>query len=68
MLHVWKSFIEMSNRRSSNGFATNPISYSEIFSYFSLHQCQPQTWEIDAITKLDNIALEEFAKQAKAKS
>lgn len=63
--YVWKCFIEMHNRRTSNGFSANPICYTEIDSYFNLHQHRPDLWEIQAINKLDDIALDSYAAEAK---
>jgi len=65
MYEVWKFFIELNNARSSNGFGVNPLSYVEIDAYFRLQQIVPETWEISAIKKLDNVALEAYAEQAK---
>lgn len=65
MVEVWKFFIDLHNARSSNGFGVNPISYSEIYSYFKLIEIQPQEWEIDVIKKLDKVAMEAFAEQSK---
>jgi hypothetical protein len=65
MAQVWKFFIDLHNARSSNGFGVNPISYSEMYSYFKLIEIQPHDWEIETIKKLDKVALEAFAEQAK---
>ena len=65
MLQVWKFFIDLHNARSSNGFGINPISYSEMYSYFKLIEIQPHDWEIETIKKLDKVALDAFAEQAK---
>lgn len=50
----------------------NPISYSEMESFFSLHQLYPAPFEIDMINTFDMVALEEIGKQqekvAKAKT
>lgn len=43
----------------------NPISYTEIDAYFNLQQHRPETWEVQAIVKLDDIALDAYAVQAK---
>ena len=63
MYFVWKYFINLHNKRTSNGFGMNPISYSEIYSYFQLMQYQPEEWEIECILKLDSVALEHFSKE-----
>lgn len=64
-IHIWNWFIDLSNSRSSNGFGANPLSYSEIWSYFNLMQITPDEWEVKLIKALDNIALEQFSKDIK---
>jgi len=63
MIFVWRYFIDLNNSRSSNGFGLNPISYSEMLAYFELIDYKPQEWEIQAIKRLDHIALEQFRKE-----
>jgi hypothetical protein len=65
MYDVWRFFIELNNARGSNGFGVNPLSYVEIDAYFRLQQIVPEVWEVSTIKKLDNIALEAYAEQAK---
>lgn len=65
MSEVWKFFTDLNNARASNGFGINPISYSEMYSYFKLLEIQPQEWEIEIIKRLDRVALEAYAEQAK---
>lgn len=67
-MHIWGWFIELNNARSSNGFGVNPLSYSEIWSYFNLMQVSPDEWEVKLIKALDNIALEQISKDMKEKS
>lgn len=62
---LWQWFIELHNARSSSGFGVNPISYSDIKAYFELIDIVPEDWEIRVIKKLDGIAQEHMAKQAK---
>lgn len=66
--HVWGWFIDLNNARSSNGFGVNPLSYSEIWSYFNLMQLSPDEWEVKLIKALDNIAIEQISKDMKEKS
>lgn len=63
MKFVWSYFIALHNRRTSNGFGLNPISYQEILAYFVLIQYQPQEWEVGLITSLDLVFLEEHIRQ-----
>jgi hypothetical protein len=64
---VWRWFIDLNNSRQS-GMGVNPISYSEMLSYFALMNIAPMEWEIQAIKTLDNIALKHYAKQQEADS
>lgn len=63
MIPLWKYFIHLHNRRTSNGYGVNPIQYSEILAYFSLIDLTPHEWEIETICSLDNVALAAYAKE-----
>jgi hypothetical protein len=52
--------------RTSNGFGANPITYTEMKSYFDLIQVEPEEWEVELIKLFDNIALDEYEKASKA--
>lgn len=65
-IYVWKWFIDLHNARGSNGFGINPISYTEIKSYFDLMDTQPEEWEVILIKLFDNEALQAYAKEADA--
>lgn len=68
MVGVWATFVDLHNSRSV-GFSANPIAYSEILAYYTLHQIVPDLWEVQTIKRLDNVVLEiaaiEQEKQAK---
>ena len=66
MVYQWQYFIALHNKRSSNGFGVNPISYQEMHAYFSLIGYCPQEWELDLINKLDTVFLEVNHKQQEA--
>lgn len=61
---VWKYFTDLHHSRTSNGFGHNPISYTEMNAYFSLHSIDVSSEEIDIIKKLDYTYLEFAAKEA----
>ena len=42
----------------------NPISYTDIYSYFNLISMQPEEWELDLIKILDRKVLINQAKEA----
>ena len=63
MLYQWSYFIALHNKRGSNGFGVNPISYQEMLAYFTLIDYMPEQWEIDLISKLDSVFLEVHHKQ-----
>lgn len=65
MKFVWYWFIELHNSRTSSGFGLNPIQYSEIKAYFDLKNIVPEEWEVQLVKKLDAIALEHYAEEAK---
>jgi hypothetical protein len=62
---IWSIFISLHNSRGSNGYSLNPISYTDILSYYTLYQLEPSKWEIETIRRLDGVALEEAANQSK---
>jgi hypothetical protein len=37
--------------------APSPISYTELQAYFHMHGIKPLSWELDAIRRLDGVAL-----------
>lgn len=61
--HVWKWFIDLHNSRSGSGFGLNPISYSDIYSYFNLIDMKPEEWELDLIKIMDKKVLSIYAKE-----
>ena len=65
---VWNYFIDLNNTRTSNGFGLNPISFTEIKSYFDLYCITPMSYEIAAIKALDRVALDCFNKEQEKSS
>ena len=63
MFQQWEFFIDLHNKRTSNGFGLNPISWEAMQSYFSLIGYQPFEWELKLISKLDAVALSAYAKE-----
>lgn len=53
--------------RSGNGFGANPLTYTEILSYFTLMSMFPEEWELDLIKLLDKVALDEYSKETEKK-
>lgn len=66
MIYQWQDFIALHNKRSSNGFGVNPISYQDMSSYFTLMKHSPEQWEIDLINALDAVFLEIQHKKQEA--
>jgi hypothetical protein len=54
---AWSSFFDLNSSRGSNGFGSNPISYSEIDAYTRLTRKVLLPYEIAAIQILDNCFL-----------
>ena len=68
MMYQWSYFIALHNKRSSNGFGINPISYTEMQAYFNLIGYRPEEWEIDLISKLDSTVLQVHSEQQEKES
>lgn len=62
MIYQWQYFIALHNKRQA-GMSINPISWSDMQSYFNLIQYQPYEWEIDLINNLDSIFLQVHHEQ-----
>ena len=63
MVYVWEYFLRLNQKRSSNGFGVNPISYTEIKNYFDLMQIFPDPSEVEVISLLDSVFMEHYAKE-----
>lgn len=61
-LMIWRWFIDLNNSRQS-GMGINPISYTEMHSYFMLNQIVPAEYEVQMIKALDNIAMKHYSDQ-----
>lgn len=55
--HVWTWFLELHAARSSGGFGSGPIMFSEIESWSRLTLRSPKSIEVDMIKRLDSIWL-----------
>ena len=66
--YIWQDFIQLNNKRTSNGFGVNPITWIELKSYYDLIQYVPNQIELDILGKLDQIAMKAYAKQAEQQS
>ena len=62
---LWSWFLSLHESRSSNGFGVNPITYSDIDSFFKLKQIIPEQWEVDLIKRLDREVLAVYAEKSK---
>lgn len=63
MQYVWEYFLRLNQRRTGNGFGANPLSFTEIESFFRLNQIEYSPDEVFLIELLDNVALEHFDKE-----
>lgn len=64
MKFIWKYFLDL-NRKRSTGMGVGPITYTEMLSYFTLHNISYDEMEISLIDVLDSIALEHFSEENK---
>lgn len=61
----WEWFIDLYNSRSVGMASANPISFTDMYSYFQLMQVEPDPWEIKVIKMFDSIAMQIEHKQMK---
>lgn len=52
--HLWQAFLCLDDRRSSNGFSVNPISYGEIESFMRLNALSLTPSEVAVLAAMDN--------------
>ena len=60
---VWRYFLQLHSKRTSNGFGINAISYSEVLAFCKLKGVYLQPYEVDLIMQLDNVCLDFYAKE-----
>jgi hypothetical protein len=66
--HVWKWFLDLHSSRTSNGFSPDPITYHDMYSYFTLLGMYPEEWELDLLRLIDREVLKIAAKEADKKA
>jgi hypothetical protein len=54
----WYWFLQLNNTRPS-GFGISAITFTEMYSFFELHQIDPEISEVQMIKMFDSIALEQ---------
>lgn len=64
---VWGWFLKLNKRRTSNGFGINPLTYSEILSFFHLQEYYPCSWELSMIEEWDDVVMEVYQEQQERK-
>ena len=64
LAHVWEWFCDLSAGRSV-GMAANPISWADMQAYFALTGEVPSKFELDAIRKIDYMAINPPEKKGK---
>lgn len=51
--HIWQWYNDLDGRRTS-GFSINPLTWSDIHSYFTMLRVRPQSWEVRALVTIDD--------------
>lgn len=63
--HVWEIFAELSLSRQSGFGGPQPIQYSEIVAWATLHRRPLLVWEVDVIKSIDVVFLQYLAEREK---
>lgn len=61
-VECWQWFLRLNNKRTSNGFGVNPISYQEIQAFFGLLEYIPHDWELYLLEQFDVIMLNSYVE------
>jgi len=61
--YVWGWFCELDRARSGTGFGANPVSWQEIDAWARTRRLTLSTFEVECLTGLDQVRLEELAKK-----
>ncbi len=62
--HLWHWFLELHARRTSNGFGSNPLSWTDIFAWMTLTQPGARLEELKLVLALDNTWMASQAEDA----
>jgi hypothetical protein len=62
--YLWGWFLSL-NASRGGGMGPSPITYLEMQAYFSLMRITPSPFDIDALRRLDSIALQSATTKAK---
>jgi hypothetical protein len=65
--YLWRTFQRLRNRRTSNGFGVNPITWVDLGEFTRLTGVRLAPWEIEVIEELDILDRNEIAKAMKKK-
>lgn len=64
--YLWARFTRLRNRRTSNGFGSNPITWQDMVFFSQLTGVQFRPWEIEIIEDLDNLDRSEQARSLRS--
>lgn len=62
---IWGYFLQLDNKRTSNGFGVNPITYSDLNAFCMLKRIELEDYETDLIMRLDNMRLKIYEEEIK---
>jgi len=63
--YLWEWFVQLSAKRTSNGFGSNRISDVEIMAWSNLRQIKLTPFDMQAIDAMDNIFMQFQNSKAK---
>lgn len=62
-LYLWQYFLDMSTRRSSNGYSVNPLSHQEVQAWSERRGLTIAAWEAEVLDRLELLYLNAVAKE-----
>ncbi len=64
--YLWNHFTMLHRARGGNGFAPNPISWSEMLAYVQLTRTAFDPWEVEALRLLDDAYIASMVEASNA--
>jgi hypothetical protein len=53
MLYLWDRFLEVSKRRTSNGFGLNPVPYADIAAWATMNRVRITPFELEVLDRIE---------------
>lgn len=63
-MNIYRDFQELDAARTSNGFGVNPITFTEILSFYALNRIEVEPWEVNVLRYFDSLIVNLHSEKA----